>query len=233
LLSLLIISCGDDTNTIKTDENSYSITIVQDLSEILPQDVIKFALIKTPYWLKARFLDKLNSLQPLAVEEYPENAGTPPQNVTDPKNYFANLILEISDNEIIDEVIFQIVITPNSVLTNFNFRIELFIENAKSIYEIASELKYVDIVEGENYTTLTYKIDDGLGNIIDYELPYYYYYNYVLPLVIDDNSSFYVTANSGEFAEKGDEPHQGKMWRDYIYNHNKDNRPSLKELLAD
>lgn len=232
----IFLSCGDSNNgndnTNKNETKNYSVTIKPDLSGILPDTITKFALTKTPSWLRAKFLDKLDSLKPLEEDKYPGNHPSPPENVTNPKDYFSNLILEIQDNEILDEVIYQIVITPNNELTSFNFRINLFIENAKSIYQIASELKYVDIFEGENYTTLKYKIDDGTGKIIDYELPYYYYYNYVLPLVIDDNSSFYVTANSGEFHEKGVTSHEGKMWRDYIYNHKKDNRPSLKELLA-
>jgi len=233
---LLAISCGDDNGNENENENntkSYSVTITPDLGDILPTTTTKFALIKTPVWLKAKFINKLNSLEPLPLDEYPENHPFPPVNVTDPKEYFSNLILEIKDEEIIDEVIFQIAITPNSELTSFNFRIELFIENAKLIYQIADDLKYVDIQEGENYTTLKYKIDDGEGNIIDYELPYYYYYNYVLPLVIDDNSSFFVSASFGEFAEKGEGERDGKLWRDYIYNHNREGRPSLKELLKD
>ncbi len=238
LVSLLFISCGDDNNNNNPENKNpepktYSVTINPDLTEILPDTITKFALVKTPEWLRAKFLNKLNSLQPLEEDKYPENHALPPENVTDPKSYFSNLILEIENQEIIDEVIFQIVITPNSELTSFNFRIELFIENAESIYKIASELKYVDISEGENYTTLKYKIDDGNGNITNYELPYYYYYNYVLPLVIDDNSSFYATPTSGDFHEKGETEHEGKMWRNYLYNHKKEGRPSLKELLAD
>ncbi len=237
LAVLLFISCSDDNNSNhdnnKPKEKSYSVTITPDLTQILPNQITKFALVKTPNWLRAKFLDKLNSLKALEEDKYPTNHPAPPENVTNPKNYFSNLILEIQDKEIIDEIVYQIVITPNNELTSFNFRIELFIENAKSIYQIADELKYVNIFEGENYTTLKYKIDDGTGNIIDYELPYYYYYNYVLPLVIDDNSSFYVTANTGDFHEKGETSHEGKMWRDYIYNHKKEGRPSLKELLAD
>ena len=228
---ILIISCGDENNNHPNNTVNGNLEINSDIGNTQPQGTLKITLNQLPDWLKMKFLYKINTLEPLSEDEYPENIQIyPPENVKDPKNYFTNLPLEL-DSKILDEVAFQIATTPNNILTDFNFRIELFKENTLSIYNIAKELEYVDIIEKENFTTLKYKLQDKDGNTYEYELPYYYYYNYVLPLIIDDNSAFYINPKTGKFSEKGNSDNKGKMWRDYIYNHAKENRPALKDLL--
>ncbi len=224
----LFISCDTE------EKINYSLELKTDLSKIQLDDSMGIAIGVTPNWLRAKMIEKFKSLKPLPEDEYPEGVEYIPTNVTDPQKYFSLSILSIKDKKILDEVIYQIATTPNKYLTSFDFRISLFIENAQDIYKKAEELKYVKIVENEEdgYTTLEYKIDDGSGNITDKEIPYYYYYNYVLPLVIDDNKPFFISTRNGKFAEEGDRSKDGNLWRDYIYKTNKDERDSLKELLS-
>ncbi len=136
-----------------------------------------------------------------------------------------DLLRDCSD-EIIDEVAFTIAYTPSEVLRAMARMDELSLirENASLIYKMADTLKYVDIKECGDYTTLVY---DG-----KYELPKEYYYFYVvhprilyeIPAYVDasywDNPPEYYGISEDDWLTKEIDVYRNKdkgvFWRSFF-----------------
>jgi hypothetical protein len=90
--------------------------------------------------------------------------------------HYASLILNTTD-PYIDEVAYAIAVDRPSNLKMLADRngSYLYVLNAKSIYDIAKNLSYVEISEHDGYTTLKYKTEDGWK-----ELPKDIYYKYLV-----------------------------------------------------
>jgi len=83
-------------------------------------------------------------------------------------------LIENCGNKIVDEVAFSIAYTPSEVIRAMARmdELELLSENASLVYKVAEKVKYAEIREYPDYTTIVY---DG-----KYELPRDYYYFFVV-----------------------------------------------------
>ncbi|MCD6106089.1 MAG: VCBS repeat-containing protein [Thermoplasmata archaeon] len=90
--------------------------------------------------------------------------------------YYANIILQIPD-EYVDEVAYGIAVErpANLVMFYYNGGSSLYALNARTIYQIAEELPYVEVVEKGDYTTLRYRTEEGWD-----EVPREVYYKYLV-----------------------------------------------------
>ncbi|RKZ23856.1 hypothetical protein DRQ23_01960 [bacterium] len=88
-------------------------------------------------------------------------------------------LLDNIDEKYIDEVAFCIAHMPSEVVRTMVHKgdIDVLINNARDIYEVAKSLPYVEIVEKDGYTTLLYEDKYELAREI-------YYYYVVLPRIL-------------------------------------------------
>lgn len=156
---------------------------------------------------------------------------------------YAGLILD-ADEKYADEIGFSIAHTPTSILQRSDVYPEVFRENAELIYEIDTELDYVDLVERSGsdgrYTTTAYWVNEsaeggnggggegGDGGAKEgeggeatfewkqYELPMDLYYWYIVHPKITDEIPTYIKPETGEPARPED---GGRFWREYLFYH--------------
>ncbi len=146
---------------------------------------------------------------------------------------FAQLIITAENESYIDEIAFTISHLNVETLRNDNFFPELISHNARLIYQNAEYLRYVEILEKEDHTTLLYKNEYNIST----ELPMDIYYWFVVIPDIGDEVPTYVDPDYN-FAEDppfdrdhGVPPPEGKFWREWLFYENKSGQPLLKDNL--
>ena len=142
----------------------------------------------------------------------------------------AAVIVDLDEPWLIDEVAFAVAHTSPELTRQRNFYPELFVENARYIYEVDPHLDYVDLVESGEAgvdsdwtTTVTYRVAEGPvedGIFLDVELPPELYYWYVVHPRIEDEGAYYIDAwdvcrNVGLECEVA--PEEGSFWRSFLW----------------
>ena len=146
---------------------------------------------------------------------------------------FAQLIIDAENESYIDEIAFTISHLNVETLRNDNFFPELISHNARLIYQNAQYLRYVEILEKEEHTTLRYKNEENIST----ELPRDIYYWYVVIPDIGDEVPTYVDPEYNYVEDPpfdrdhGVPPPEGKFWREWLFYENKSGQPLLKDNL--
>ena len=130
---------------------------------------------------------------------------------------YALIILNV-DPQLRDEVAFQVAHIGAEILTDSIFDPELIVVNAELIYAYDDSLQYVELVEYPEYTTTRYKVVVD-GDTIDYELPFPYYYYYIVHPELSDE------------IPRMDEYVYNRFWRDYLFNEADSGYPKLSAVL--
>jgi len=184
-----------------------SLELLEDTAGGLPELAIEAVAI-SPAWLR----DDVR----LAFHRFSE----------DETNELAALIVDLDEPWLVDEVAFSIAHTSPEMVRDSRFHPQLFLDNARYIYEVDPYLAYVDLVEtGEAgvdddwSTTTTYQMADG-DAVVEVELPSELYYWYVVHPRIEDESTYYIdgfrTCSSGSL-ECGLTPEEGDFWRPFLW----------------
>jgi len=139
-----------------------------------------------------------------------------------------DLLLSCPDH-LVDEIAFSIANTADDVLLRGEVSSSMFLENARYVYEAASHLDYVELVEngsmesGDYHTTTRYRVlEDGIEKSV--LLPREIYYRFVVhPKVTEENPCF-IDPDTGSPAPP-DPQGQGRFWREYLFDHNDSSYP--------
>ncbi|UCD14492.1 MAG: hypothetical protein JSW60_03485 [Thermoplasmatales archaeon] len=129
---------------------------------------------------------------------------------------YADLILNAA-KKYTDEIAFSIACSPLGMVPT----IDLIEDNVFFLYENDKWIKYADIVDyddglGGYYSTIRYKvIENGTEKQFEYPKDIYYWYVVHPKLSTETPEHIY-----------------GKIWRDYLFNHNDLGYPLLKEKLS-
>ncbi|MGA1819958.1 MAG: transglutaminase domain-containing protein, partial [Thermoplasmatota archaeon] len=146
---------------------------------------------------------------------------------------FANLIRNSPNSSYRDEIGFAIAHSTPETLTDGNFFPQLLTHNARLIYEYDEYLDYVEIVERDDFTTLSYRQSDGSW----LELPRDDYYWFVVHPKLGDELPTYVdpdynyTTDPPFDRNHGVAPPEGKFWREWFFEYNKTGKPLLLDRL--
>ncbi len=137
---------------------------------------------------------------------------------------YADLVLSAAQ-KYKDEIGFAIAHTPTGNLKAMNQnQTQLFVDNAKLIYEIDQYLDYVEVIEKEDYTTTRYKFGEP-GVTIERELPRDIYYWFVVHPKITDENVFYIHPDDTDPGHPTDPTQGGRFWREYLFYHADDAYP--------
>jgi hypothetical protein len=142
---------------------------------------------------------------------------------TSVQNDLGALLLSLTDPRTVDEVAFAIAHLGRYILADGDFESELLRVNAEMMYEIDSELDFVEIVDydlggGDFYSTTRYNIVDGADTVI-VEIPREMYYWWVaMPKVSDELPLM-------------DESVYNMFWREYLYYESDVGYPVLRDVV--
>ena len=182
------------------------------------------AVAKAPGWMQAELSSVLASLD--AAHQL----------------IWAELILDTVD-PYVDEVAFCIAHTSAQYLNSGFASPQLFLENAYYIYEIASHLDYVQVMDtgsaaggGDYYSTTKYIKKDAAGELQEITVPQEIYYWYLVHPKLTDEIPAYidpsiVESNSNHSNNIADPP-LGQFWRNYLYTLQQDGYPVLADTLS-
>ncbi|MFA6570589.1 MAG: transglutaminase domain-containing protein, partial [Bacteroidota bacterium] len=186
----------------------------------------KTAISKSPKWLRAMLENTLSQLE------------------TVNQNKMAQVINEAED-PYIDEVAYSIAYsTPQFLSSSYCFP-QLFIENAKIIYQHDSDLNYVDIINygssttDENYySTVKYWKRDSIRGKVQIEVPKEIYYMDLVHPKTSDEFQTYINPKLVESSPDNSNhtlniaaPPAGVFWREYLYSHTEDKPDTTGVLL--
>ncbi|MEC8425353.1 MAG: hypothetical protein VX000_16325, partial [Myxococcota bacterium] len=113
---------------------------------------------------------------------------------------YAALLVDLDEPWLIDEVAFTIAHSSLDLLESSRFYPELFVDNARWVYEVEPDLPYVDIVEDgeagvdENWRTTTRYRYEADGEVVEVTIDPMIYYWYVVHPRIEDEGSYYIDA---------------------------------------
>ena len=182
------------------------------------------AVAKAPGWMQAELSSVLASLD--AAHQL----------------IWAELILDTVD-PYVDEVAFCIAHTSAQYLNSGFASPQLFLENAYYIYEIASHLDYVQVMDtgsaaggGDYYSTTKYIKKDAAGELQEITVPQEIYYWYLVHPKLTDEIPAYINpslveSNSNHSNNIADPP-LGQFWRNYLYTLQQDGYPVLADTLS-
>jgi len=159
------------------------------------------AMEQAPDWLRMDLLRQFRKLYKVGLDDD-----------------FADLIIN-ADQNIKDEVAFQVANIPYESLidTRFRAQMNMLVTNAELIYAVDDSLKYVEIVEHgtyanrDYYTTTKYKVKSGT-NTVYYELPRDIYYWYIVHPRLHEEG-VYEKDNTGSSQQRT----WGYFWREYLW----------------
>jgi len=185
----------------------------------------KQAVNKAPTWMQTELASVLASLQP------------------DKQTLWANLILATQD-PYVDEVAFCVANSSPQYLNSSYALPELFTENAFYIYNIDSQLSYVEVVNtgsaaigGNYYSTTRYYKKDANGQLQQITVPKELYYWYIVHPKLTDEIAAYinptVVENNSNHYNNIAPPPEGKFWRNYIFTLNETGYPVLADTLSE
>jgi hypothetical protein len=141
----------------------------------------------------------------------------------------------------IDEVAFSIAHSSPQYLSSGYGSPELFLENARLIYQADSLLDYVRVVDygtsanyDDYYSSTRYYSERDLVKY-EFRVPKMIYYWYIVHPKITDEIPAYINPGVIESNSSHNnniaQPPVGKFWRDYLFNSSDSGYPVLKELL--
>ncbi|MBN1592293.1 MAG: transglutaminase domain-containing protein [Candidatus Coatesbacteria bacterium] len=155
------------------------------------------ALLLVPDWLRMDLYDMFVRMSTTQQEDW------------------GQLLLDITDPNIIDEVAFTIAHSSESILTRSDK--QLYVKNAELLYQIDAEIAYADIVDHgvpgvdpDYYSMVKYHTIRG-GVMDEYELPRDIYYWYIVhPKHGDEDPSMdpAITERTSTY---------GYLWREYLF----------------
>lgn len=127
---------------------------------------------------------------------------------------YARAILGASQN-LVDEISFSIAHSAVEALRQSSP--ELYVENARSLYENDLYIDYAQIIDYADYSTVRYTVNQS-GKLSSYELPRDIYYWYIVHPKITDEMPLYIDPDetSGSVNQSA-RPPDGKFWRNYIF----------------
>lgn len=184
----------------------------------------KVAIYKAPEWMRAELSSVLASLDP------------------DKQLIWAELIMNTVD-PYVDEVAFCVAHSSVQYLNSEFASPQLFLENAYYIYEIASHLDYVQIIDtgsaasgGDYYSTTKYIKKDAAGLLQEVTVPKEIYYWYLVNPKLTDEIPAYIdpciVENNSSHSNNIADPPFGKFWRGYLYNLQQAGYPGLAYTLS-
>lgn len=137
--------------------------------------------------------------------------------------YYSRIINDAS-TEINDEVIFSIAHTAREDLWAVQNRDmgEVFLDNAEYLYINDDLIKYAEIIDIGDLSTIRYSYRDETG-IVDLTLPKEIYYWYVVHPNISNQGIGYVDPQTGNFLPKDQ---GGRFWREYLVWHSDEQYPT-------
>ncbi len=191
----------------------------RNINEYLPENSLNErcmeAVARAPRWIRNDLINNLNRIEGDFADFFQE--------------FTADIILTV-DEQYVDEVAFTVAHTSAQLLEDGNLDLNLFKENAETIYESDESLDYVRIVEhGDDddfWTTLEYKIKDG-DDTTDVEIDREMYYWHVVMPRLSDEMPLYINPATGRQSD----PPSGVFWRDYLLNHPDEDYESLQDFL--
>jgi hypothetical protein len=144
----------------------------------------------------------------------------------DDQDALAAILLDLDDPYLADEIGFAMAHVGPDVLGKRNTHPEVFLENARMIYEVDPLLDYVTLTEhGEPwvdddwYTTTTYRVEvDGV--VTEWELDRDSYYWFVVHPRIEDEHPWFVEPweeCSSASLECASTPEEGLFWRRFLW----------------
>ena len=197
---------------IKFDSISHSNAIIYNTGDLTSEATA--AVEKSPEWLRAELVNIFSQLSDANQIKWAEIIN----NAIDPY---------------VDEIAFVIAHSSVTYLSSSYSHIDLPTENATLLYNNASELQYVEIVDygysgvDEDYysTTKYWKIT---------EVPKEIYYWYIVHPRISDEIPAYINPDVVEDPHTNNiaNPPTGVFWRDYLYNYADDGYTILSDTLA-
>ena len=179
------------------------------------------AVALAPRWVQDDLVINLSTLESIVQDE------------------LASLLIELDDARLIDEVAFAIAHTSPEILAHYWFFSELFVLNARLLYEYDPHLQYVDIVDegvpGEDpdfYSTTTYRIENDDGTIEEVTIDPETYYWYIVHPRLEDELPVYV---DGWTSGRAVRPDEGWFWREFLWDAAADECPDDRvcPLLVD
>ncbi len=202
LVTSLFIPAGDAYCVIF---DHHALSLVDTLLPYTITATARAAIEIVPAWLRLDLEDNLRNLPDSRQDDY------------------ANLILNLDDPRTTDEVAFQVAHLPKTILSYTGFELELLEINAELMYQIDSELQFVEILdcdfgEGNYYSTTRYRTAVG-PDTLAVEIPYEtYYWWIVMPKVSDERPIM-------------DETVYNMFWREYLYYEHDPGYPLLQEVM--
>ena len=133
-------------------------------------------------------------------------------------------LLRSCPENLVDEIAASIAFTSEDVLLLNEVLPKMFLENAEYIYQTASLLNYVDLVDvgnfetGDYYTTTRYRVLDN-GTPLEITLPRDIYYKFIVHPKVTEEDPMYIDPDTGGFALPYPQG-KGRFWREYLFNHN-------------
>ncbi|HHE46090.1 MAG TPA: T9SS type A sorting domain-containing protein, partial [Bacteroidetes bacterium] len=191
-----------------------------DMPENSLSDHCMEAVERAPVWLRNDLINNLNRIG----GEWAEFS----------RDMVADVILDAAELQV-DEVAFTLAHVSPILLENVVLELDLFIENAETIYESDEYLDYVTIVEhgdfdeGDYWTTLEYDIRTEDDEVIRVEIDRDIYYWHVVHPRLSDEEPLYIDPATGRQRQ----PDVGKFWRNFLLNEPDDGYTSLRDQLED
>ncbi len=203
-------------------QNSHHTMLFTNIGELIPES--KTAIQKSPAWLRVDLESVLNKL---SVAK---------------QLIWASVINDAVD-PYIDEIAFSIAHSSIQYLSSTYANPQLMIENANMIYQVDTNLPYVDIMDygtsttnPDYYSTTRYRRMNADSTISYIEVPRDIYYWYIVHPKITDEIPAYIdpsivesnTSHVNNIAA----PPTGKFWRTFLYSVQQDTLPVLSQVLA-
>ncbi len=194
------------------------------IDEIMPEnnlsDHCMEAVERAPVWLRNDLINNLNRI------------GGDWAEFT--QDMVADVILDAEELHV-DEVAFTLAHVSPILLEDCVLNLDLFLENAETIYASDEYLNYVTIVEhgdfedGDYWTTVEYDVRTEDDEVIQVEIDRDIYYWYVVHPRLSDEQPLYIDPATG----RSRQPETGKFWRDFLLNEPDDDYTSLRDQLED
>ncbi|MDY6915620.1 MAG: FlgD immunoglobulin-like domain containing protein [Candidatus Cloacimonadota bacterium] len=212
---------ADSYMGIEYDSSNNTMNIVTDLPEIIEE--AQNAVDKAPKWLQPSLTNTFSLMG----------------------NYYQQIMAEVilsAQDPYIDEIAFAIANLSTQYLSSEFCNTQIFVDNAEMIYQIASELDYVEVVDygssnnEDYYSTTSYIKLTTDDQVVDVEVPREIYYMYiVMPKITDEIPAYIDPAleeNNYNHTSNITNPQSGYLWRDFLYNHSDEGYPLLSEMLS-
>jgi hypothetical protein len=172
------------------------ITIEEESANDLTQ-LAGEAIDVVPAWLAPDLADALRLQDPETQDE------------------LSSLIVEVADPLLVDEIAYAVAhVAPEDLAVA---DLDLIVENAEMIYDVADDLAYADLVElgegDERYTTVTYAVVGPEGESA-WTLPRDDYYAWIVHPQRDDGALRRTDPSNGAFGD----PPDAWFFRDYFWN---------------